>query len=149
MFPLFSFFLITVNSLFLGTALCEGPQQEINIYPEYCFSANKPRLFTLPTVTKNELEWTLWPLIVTHRSIHSLALEKEHLWCLSWTSVMWGAALRWPAGWQCTSHWTKCGNSEESAVFGCSHRPDCLIHNQVTFNESTGTGCIFVWVQTL
>lgn len=72
--PLFSFFLIKFKFPFFGILLCAA-QWEINVYPEYCFSANKPGVFTLPKLTKNELEWTVWALIVSHLSIE--CLEKE------------------------------------------------------------------------
>ncbi len=75
--PLFSFFLITVNSLFLEFYFCAGSQWGISVYPEYCFSANKPGVLTLPKLTKNELEWTVWALIVSRISVRSPALEKE------------------------------------------------------------------------
>ncbi len=92
--PILSYYSGFLFYFFIGITLCTGSEWQINVSPEYCFSANKRGGFTLPKLTKNELKWTVW--ILSHISVHSHSFFLRRVSCLSWADCR--QRLCWSCG---------------------------------------------------
>lgn len=116
MFPLlFSFLLITVNSLSLDVCSVQAHSERLTFVQDAVFQQTNLEFFRLPKWTTTELKWTVWALIVSHISIHSpfkvlffFLLQTCRVWAepvrlpmqAAALLVVRGVAFRWPAGWQ-------------------------------------------------
>lgn len=113
---LLSFFLITVNSLFLGLHSVRAHSKRLTFIQNIVFLQTNPAFHTANINTN----WTWMNSLAIDRLIDQFTVWRRSI--DAWADPVWCGGL------------LSGGNSEGSAVFGCSH-------NQVTFNESAGTGC--------